>query len=122
MKQLADVSDIFGKVNPSPFIGGGTLANDASAGFAKLIGTAVSLFILGAGLLLLLYMFWGAFDWINSGGDKEKLAKAQSKITNALIGIVLVFGVLVVFGVIAGQILHIVDVTPTGWSIHIPKL
>lgn len=122
MKLLADVSDVFGKVDPSPFIGGGTLANDPAEGFAKMLGTGISLFITGAGLLLLLYLFWGAFDWINSGGDKEKVAKAQSKVTNALIGILLVFGVLVVFGVVAGQILKIVDVTPTGWKIKIPKL
>lgn len=123
MIQLAaDLKDVFGTVNPSGFIGSGTLANDPGAGFAKLIGTGINLFVTGAGLLLLLYLFWGALDWINSGGDKEKLSKAQSKITNALIGILLVFGVLVVFVLVAGQILHIVDVTPTGFSIHIPKV
>lgn len=42
----------------------------------------------GVGLLMVLVMLvWGAFDWITSGGDKEAVGKARSKIINALIGI-----------------------------------
>lgn len=41
----------------------------------------------GIGLLMVLVMLvWGAFDWITSGGDKEAVGKARSKIINALIG------------------------------------
>lgn len=41
----------------------------------------------GVALLVVLFMLvWGAFDWITSGGDKEAVGKARSKIINALIG------------------------------------
>lgn len=46
------------------------------------------MYILG-GLAVLVFIVWGAFDWITSGGDKEKLSGAQKKITNSLIGLAL---------------------------------
>ena len=41
--------------------------------------------ILG-GLALLLYLVWGAIDWLMSEGDQQKLTNAKNKITHALIG------------------------------------
>lgn len=42
----------------------------------------------GIGLLVVLVMLvWGAFEWITSGGDKEAVGKARSRIINALIGL-----------------------------------
>ena len=32
---------------------------------------------------------WGAWDWLISGGDKEKLQGAQKKLINAMVGIIL---------------------------------
>lgn len=119
MKLLAD--DFWGKINPPPGMSG-TLTSDPVSGIAKLLGTFVSLFITASGLILLIYMLWGAFDWIVSGGDKERVAKAQSKITNALIGMLVIFVVLVVFGLFAGNILGIIKVTDGGWQISIPHL
>lgn len=46
------------------------------------------MFIVGA-LGAVVFMVWGAMDWVLSGGDKEKLAGAQKKITTAIIGLVL---------------------------------
>ncbi|TRZ51301.1 hypothetical protein D4R99_04540, partial [bacterium] len=80
-------------------------------------------FIIVAGMFLILYMLWGAFDWIASGGEKEKILKAQNKITNALIGIVLVFVVLTVFNLLAGNILGIVVPNGSGgFDIKLPTL
>ncbi len=39
-------------------------------------------------LAVLIMMLWGAFDWITSAGDKEKIKSAQKKITTAIIGVV----------------------------------
>ncbi len=122
MKLAQGVDNVFGKINPPPGVSS-SMASDPVGGLAKLIGTGINLFIVGAGLILLVYMLWGAFDWIVSSGDKERLAKAQSKITNALIGMVLVFVVLVIFGVLTGNILGIINNVPgEGWSIKIPHL
>lgn len=121
MKYLAQVEDIFGTVSPPAGmnIGGG---GDPIAGLGQLIGWGINIFIMVAGMFLIFYLFMGAFDWINSGGEKEKLTKAQQKIQNALIGMVLVFMVIIVFNVLAGQLLGIVENTPEGFRLKIPTL
>jgi hypothetical protein len=121
MKFIAD-SDIWGKVQPPPGVSN-TMASDPVAGAGKLLGTLVNLFIIGSSMFVLLYMLWGAFDWITSGGDKEKVQHARNKISYAAIGMILIFVVLVVFGVLTGQILGIIENVPgEGWSIKIPHL
>lgn len=123
MKLLAasSVDDIFGSVSPPAGmnIGGG---GDPIAGLGSLIGWGINIFIIIAGMFLILYLLWGSLDWILSGGEKEKISKAQQKITNALVGMVLVFVVLVVFNVLAGQLLGIVENTGDGFRLKIPTL
>ncbi len=112
-------TDIFGgKITP-PIAG---LPDDPRAAFGKLISVGIQLFILVIIFFLLIYMMWGAFDWITSAGEKEKLTKAQNKIVNALLGMLIAFAVLTLFGVITGNVLNILQVTPTGWIFNIPTL
>ncbi len=123
MRLLADqaIDDLFGGISPPPAMNVG--GSDPVQGLGKFIGFAIQMFILLAGMFLLLYLLWGAFDWIASGGEKEKISKAQSKITNAVIGIVLVFVVLTVFNLVAGNILGIVELNSSGgFNIKLPTL
>jgi len=53
----------------------------------RLIRTALSF----AGLVLIVYIMYGGFLWMTSGGETEKVKKARSTIINAIIGIVIVF-------------------------------
>lgn len=55
------------------------------------LGTVISniltiFFSIGV-IMVLIFLILGAFDWITSGGEKENVAKARSKILNALIGL-----------------------------------
>lgn len=54
-----------------------------------LIASGLQIIFIFAGLAVLVFIVWAAFDWITSGGDKEKVAGARRKITNAIIGLVL---------------------------------
>ncbi len=47
------------------------------------MGKIINLLLIVGGLFMLFFLLWGALDWIMSEGDKEKLSKAQKKITNA---------------------------------------
>ena len=114
------VPSIFGQVTPPPGMDVG--GSDPVAGVAKIIGFGINLFIVIAGIFMLVYLLWGAFDWIVSSGEKEKLSKAQNKITNALVGMIIVFVVLIVFNVFAGQMLGIVEKTDSGFNLKIPTL
>lgn len=44
-----------------------------------------------AGLLLLLYLLFGGFQLMTSGGDPKKIQEAKGKLTNALVGFIIVF-------------------------------
>lgn len=46
-----------------------------------------------AGLAALLYLILGALSWVTSGGDKEKVDKAQQKIQAAVIGLIVLVAV-----------------------------
>lgn len=74
-------------------------ANHAS-GFGALIGSILSFSMLIAAILVLLYLIWGAFEWITSQGDKSKLESARQKITGAILGIVVLATVLALFMVV----------------------
>lgn len=119
--QGENIKDLFGEVQPPKGMDFGKGSNPAQ-GLANFIGFGINIFIVVAGFFMFLNLLWGAFDWINSGGEKEKLIKAQNKITNAVIGIVLVFAMLVGFNLLAGQILGIITPTEKGFQINLPKL
>lgn len=121
MKVLTQsVEDVFGKISPPPGMNIG--AGDPVQALANFIGFGVRIFIIVAAVALLIYMLWGAFDWINSGGEKEKVAKAQQKMTNAVIGMILVFVALTVFGLLTGNILGIIVNENGVWKLQIPTI
>lgn len=49
-------------------------------------------------LAVIVYFLLGAFTWITSGGDKAKVEDARNKITNAVIGLVLLVSSFVLLG------------------------
>jgi len=55
-----------------------------------IIGTVIFLFII----------IIGAIQWISSGGDKNALEEAKHKITNAVVGIIILFAVFAILKVI----------------------
>ena len=61
--------------------------------------------LLTLGLIIgVLFFFFiivmGAIQWISSGGDKNALEEAKHKITNAIIGIVILFSVFAILKII----------------------
>jgi len=55
-----------------------------------LIGNLIAAGIIIAGILTLFYLVWGGIQWLISGGDKAGLETARERITNAIIGLILV--------------------------------
>lgn len=106
MATLADIPGTFGTISPPPslqkFIGTDTTG---AAGISQFLSNLIALFYAVAAIVLIFMILWGAFDWITSEGDKEKLQSAQRKIINAIIGIVLfgiAFAVIQVLGQFTG--------------------
>lgn len=56
----------------------------------RLISTGVSVIIIITGILVFVFLVWGGIEWLTSGGDKTKVQSAQSRITNALVGLAII--------------------------------
>lgn len=98
--------DIFGEITPpkelDPLIRKG---GQGAGGINVFLNNLITL-IYEIALVSVVFMFlWGALEWMLAGGDKEKVAQAQRRIVNALIGLALLavaFAILRVFGVFTG--------------------
>lgn len=72
----------------------GPLTNQSGISFfQKLITSLVTLGLIVGALIFFFTLVMGAIQWISSGGDKQALESARGKITNALVGIVILFAV-----------------------------
>lgn len=81
-----------------------------------IIGNLIGIVMVLAALLVFVFLIIGAFSWITSGGDKEKVASARETILHALIGLV-ILAVAFVIARVAGQVVGI-DIL----NIKIPQL
>lgn len=58
--------------------------------FGDVLSSGFEVVIYVAGFLMVIWIFWGVFQYIFAGGAKEQLAKARARITYAIIGFILV--------------------------------
>lgn len=85
-------------------IGGGSGASYQQGG--KALGSLISglvgaLFIAGF-LLAFFFLITGGITWISAGGDKAKLEAARDRITNSIIGIIVVGASFALTALVAG--------------------
>jgi hypothetical protein len=107
MKLLADVKDVFGTITPPAPIANYLGATDKTGGAAinAFLSNLIALIYAISAIVVVLMLVWGAFDWIISEGNKEKVQAAQHKIFNAVIGIALLavaFAILTIIGQFTG--------------------
>jgi hypothetical protein len=86
---LDPVDDPRGAIENPVLKEGGTIADVESNPLAPLLVRLWRTMMIGGGLILLLYLIWGAIDWMMSEGDPEKLKSARSKIIHAGAGMAL---------------------------------
>ena len=84
----------------------GNLGNDpdaASSGetfvgyFVDLWNSVISI----GGFIVLIYFLWGALEWITAGGDAGKIEKARSRITQSIIGLLILVSSFIIIGFIS---------------------
>lgn len=56
-----------------------------------MVSGAISLLMIVVSLVFFFILILGGFKWVTSGGDEKKVGAARSEITNALIGLSIVF-------------------------------
>lgn len=100
------IERIFGKIEPPDQLKG-LLQKDptGAGGISTFLSNFVALMYAAASIMLIFMLLWGAWDWITSGGDKEKLTAARDKLIHAIIGIMLfavAFAVIQILGQFSG--------------------
>ncbi len=112
-----NVGELFGKVTPAPGLYSATVAG----GLGKLITVSIQLFLAVTAFTFLFFLLWGGFDWIMSGGEREKIEMAQQKITNALLGLFIVVASFTIFVYITGNLFGIIKFR-NGIQFNLPTL
>jgi len=99
--QYDPVCAAFGKIQaPEPlkaFLKGDPTG---AAGISQFLSNLIALIYSIAAIVLIFMILWGAFEWLTSGGDKEKLSSAQKRIINAIIGIILFAVAFAIIGIL----------------------
>ncbi len=106
----------------------GVTAADIAAedrGFGALVSRFFGVALSAASLLLLFYLVWGAIDWMTSGGDKGKVEKARNKITQAVIGLLVLLASVALITLLQGffnfEVLRFSqNTTPTTNTVNLP--
>lgn len=79
---------------------------DPGISVGTLLSNSLTIIFVAAALIVLFMLVWGAFQWIMSGGDKEKVTQARGRITQALVGLAILALAFVITRVI-GQVVNI---------------
>jgi len=69
----------------------GQFSTLGSLTFERLVSGAISLVLLAVALVFFFMLVWGGLKWVMSQGDSKNVEAARNQITNALIGLAIVF-------------------------------
>lgn len=89
--QVAKDKGIVGTTNYEP--------EDGAAGFGALMGQILRIVVTVAALMLFIYLLWGGLGWITAGGDKGKVEAARNRITQSIIGMIVLAGTIALFSI-----------------------
>ncbi len=79
------------------------IQNRTGLGFFQSFLPALIGFALVAGVVIFMLVFLiGAITWITSGGDKAKMESAKSRVSTALVGLVILFSTFAIIALIEG--------------------
>ncbi len=101
-KQLAQLTLDIASEAQNVGLQGAEFHESSDGGFGVLFGSLMRAAMVIAAILVLVFLIWGAIEWITSAGDKGKVESARNKISNAVVGMVILAAVTAIFLVIQG--------------------
>lgn len=97
------------KVDPCPSSannGGGSNFSALCAlnanSIGRIISTIVTVLLIGAAIIALLFLILGGIRWVTSGGDKAKVESARNTIIAAIIGLIIALLAFFIASVVLG--------------------
>jgi hypothetical protein len=85
----AYAADTFRIGAPKPSGYGVQVQGNADTALQTVINNGLRIIYSFGAILVVIFFIWGTVDWILSAGDKEKIANARKKMTQSLIGLLL---------------------------------
>ncbi len=76
-------------------------ANTEDGGFGLWLSNLLKVAMTLGAVVCLAFIILGAVQWITSGGDKSKIEEARNKITNAVIGLIVLAATMALFNLVA---------------------
>lgn len=98
-KQLAITLDIAGEAQ-SQDLQGAQFHSSGDGGFGIWFGNIMTVAMTIAAILVFGFLLWGAIEWITSAGDKSKVEAARNRISNAVIGLIILAATTALFVVV----------------------
>lgn len=79
---------------------GASQHTSADGGFGIFMSSMMGAAMVLAAIAAFAFMLWGAVEWITSAGDKSKMESARNKITNSVVGLVVLAAVVAIYTVL----------------------
>lgn len=73
--------------------------------FSNLVGIFIQYILIIAAVIFFFVLLIGGIKWITSEGDEKKVGAARNQLTNALIGLAIIFGAWAIMGIISQMFL-----------------
>lgn len=89
---MADIPGTFGNIGLPAELQQAGFKSEAVQGASnvnRLLDNIIGVFFAAAAMSFIIMFIWGAVQMILSGGDKEAISKARSRITWAIVGVAL---------------------------------
>ncbi len=67
----------------------------------KLLSNIIGFITLLGGLFFIVYLFLAAFDWLSAGGDSGKVEKARNRMTQGVLGLIVMVMAYSIIGIIS---------------------
>lgn len=90
-----------------------TQADVAGGEFNRIIGVFLGFMTITASIWFMFQIITAGYGWLSAGGDKTKTEAAWHKITNSVIGLVIVVSAWILIGII-GKIVGLEDILNPG--------
>ncbi len=92
LKYLALIAPVYAAGNVINIkTGSDTFGNLEKLTIPSIISGSISLIMLVVALIFFFMLVWGGLRWVTSQGEEKAVAAARAQITNALIGLAIVF-------------------------------
>lgn len=84
---------------------GGLKGQDQGDTLPAMLGKIINALLGMIGIVVIILIIYGGFMWMTAGGSEEKVSKAKKVITNAMIGLIIVFAAYAVTNFVVSSVI-----------------